>query len=146
MSKTYEIACQRELNALYVDCKKALDAGRMLKAEVKSLAGKTQPQLGYYWDVILPRIQKGVKEHGNEMSLAEINQMLNTMFFCRVKTIAWKDKTGVQHAHVLKMPKSKSGAAKDEMSEFIGRVIRWANTELGVFIPEPTPHPKRDSN
>lgn len=146
MSKNYQIACQKELNALYVDCKKALDKGRMIDVAVKTTATKTQPQLGYYWDVILPRLQKGVREHGNEMSLAEINQMLNTLFFCKVKTITWKDKTGVQHAHILKTPRSKSGASKDEMSQFIDQVIRWANTELGIFIPEPVPNPVQVSD
>lgn len=60
--KKYEIACQRELNGLYMDALAALKAGRALRVEVKSLASKTTEQLGYYWSVVLPRVQQ-VRRH-----------------------------------------------------------------------------------
>jgi len=137
MSKIYEIACQKEIMPLYVDLKKALDKGRLLTVEVKSKASKTKEQLGYYWDVVLPRLQQRMREDGNELSLAQINQLLNERFFCVTKTVDWKDPQGVQHVHVIRTAKSKSGASKDQMAEFLDSVIRWAATDLNVFIPEP---------
>ena len=136
MSKTYEIAVQREINVLYQDILSAIKKGRAVKVEVKSLSSKTKEQLGFYWGIVLPRIQQGMEEHGNEMSLAEINQFLNDKFFCNVKTVVWK-KGLDEHIHTVRIPRSKSGATIDEMSEFIERVIRWASVDLGVYIPSP---------
>lgn len=137
MSKTYEIACPQEILPLYADLKKALEKGRALRVEVKSQSSKTKEQLGYYWSVVLPRVREGMREHGNEMSLEAVNQFLNEKFFCVTQTASWTDAQGVQHVHILRTAKSKSGASKDQMSLFLNEVIRWASVELGVFIPEP---------
>ncbi len=140
--KTYEIATQREIIPLYVDIKKALDKGRAVRVEIKSTASKTTDQLGYYWGVVLPRIQQGMQENGNELGLAQINQMLNEKFFCITNTASWTDAQGVQHVHVIRTPRSKSGATKDEMARFLDEVIRWASMELGVYIPDPNCEPQ----
>ena len=139
--KTYEIATQREIIPLYVDIKKALDKGRAVRVEIKSTASKTTDQLGYYWGVVLPRIQQGMQENGNELGLAQINQMLNEKFFCITNTASWTDANGVQHVHIIRTPRSKSGATKDEMARFLDEVIRWASVELGVYIPDPNCKP-----
>lgn len=136
--KTYEIATQKEIIPLYVDIKNALEKGRAVTVDVKSAASKTKEQLGYYWAVVLPRIQQGMREHGNELSLADINQLLNEKFYCVTKTASWTDEKGVQHVHVIRKPKSKSGARKDQMAVFLDEVIRWASLELGVWVPEPS--------
>lgn len=134
--KEYHIAVQREITPLYLDIKKALDKGRAVKVTVTSQATKTQEQLGYYWGVVLPRVQEGLKEFGNEMSLAEVNQFLNDKFFCNCKTVIVR--RGLDElVYTLRTPRSKSGASKDEMSEFLERVIRFAAVDLGVEIPSP---------
>lgn len=136
MAKTYEIACQQEITPLYVDIKKAIDKGRAVRVEVKSVASKTSNQLAYYRGLVLPRIQQAMKEHGNELSQEEVNQFLNEKFFCTVKTVLWKVGRD-EHVHSIRTAKSKSGATKDEMSKFLEDVIRWAAQDLGCFIPEP---------
>lgn len=137
MARTYEIACQKEIIPLYVDIKKALDKGRLITVEVKSKATKTKEQLGYYWEVVLPRVREGLLQDGNELSLAETNQFLNEKFFYKLKTVIWKVGND-EHLHTILTPRSKSGATKDEMSEFLDKVIRWAQIDLGVEIPLPT--------
>lgn len=137
MAKAYEIACVQEIVPLYVDIKKAVEAGRMVHVEVKTAASKTTEQMGYYRKVVLPRVRDGLKEQGNEhMSLADVNQLLNEKFFHTVKTIIWKKGNDI-HTHQIVTPRSKSGATKDEMSQFIDDVIRWAALDLGVHIPDP---------
>lgn len=138
--KRYEIAVQRELNGLYLDALEALKKGRALRVEVKSIASKTTEQLGYYWGVVLPRVQQGLEEFGNEMSLAEVNSFLNDKFFFTQKTVSWK-KGPDEYVQVIRTPRSKSGASKDEMSVFLDKVIRWAAADLGVFIPSPDEQP-----
>lgn len=140
MAKTYEIACQRELNGLYLDALAALKKGRALRAEIKSLSSKTTAQLGWYWGVVLPRVQQGLEEQGNELSLAEVNAFLNDKFFFTQKTVCWKA-GGNEFVQAVRTPRSKSGASKDEMSAFLDKVIRWAAQDLGVFIPSPDEEP-----
>ena len=135
--REYTISTQKQIVPLYVDIKKAIDKSRVVKVTVKSVATKTHEQLGYYWAVVLPAIQQSLREQGNEMSLAEINEMLNDMFFSNVKTVTWIGKDGVQYVHQLKQKRSKSGATMDEFSLFLDQVIRWANTELGCYIAPP---------
>ena len=136
MAKTYEIVVQREINELYQDILKAIKKGKAVKAEVKSLSTKTKEQLGFYWAIILPRIQQGMQEQGCEMSLVEINQFLNDKFFCNVKVVTWR-KGNDEYVHTIRIPRSKSGASEDEMSEFLDKVIRWAATDMSVDIPQP---------
>ncbi len=135
--KEYTISVARQIVPLYVDIKNAIEKGRVVKVSVKSVATKTRKQLGYYYAVVLPAIQQYFREQGNEMSLAEINQMLNEMFFYSVKTVSWIGKNGTQYVHQLKKSRSKSGATKDEFAYFLDQVIRWAQTELGIEIPPP---------
>ena len=136
--REYTISTQKQIVPLYVDIKQAIEKSRVVKVTVKSVATKTHEQLGYYWAVVLPAIQQALREQGNEMSLAEINEMLNDMFFSSVKTVTWVGKNGVQYVHQLKQKRSKSGATIDEFALFLDQVIRWANTELGCYIAPPT--------
>lgn len=136
--KQYVIGHKQQIVPLYVDIQKAVEKGRVVKVEVKSVATKTHEQLGYYWAVVIPAIQAELREQGNEMSQAEINEMLNEMFFSSIKTVSWVGKDGVQYVHQLKQKRSKSGATLDEFSLFLDRVIRWANMELGCYIAPPT--------
>ena len=140
MSKVYEIAVQREITPLYLDIKRAVDKGRAVRVEVKSVATKTAAQLGWYWGVVLPRVQQGLEEQGNELSLAEVNAFLNDKFFFTQKTVCWKAGQN-EFVQVIRTPRSKSGASKDEMSAFLDKVIRWAAQDLGVFIPSPAEEP-----
>lgn len=137
MAREYFISCQAEITPLYVDIKKAVDLGRVVKVEVKSAASKTREQLGYYRKIVLPAVREGMRLQGNELSLAEVNQLLNEMFFSKEKSVVWTDKDGNQNMRILRTTRSKSGATIDEMSEFLDRVIRWAAEELGVSIPAP---------
>ena len=135
--REYTISVQKQIVPLYVDIKNAIEKGRVVKVTVKSVATKTLEQLGYYYAVVLPAIQQELRRQGNEMSLAEINQMLNEMFFYKVKTVSWVGKDGTQYVHQLKQKRSKSGATKDEFAYYLDQVIRWAQVDLGVEIPLP---------
>lgn len=138
MSKKYIIGTPKQIVPLYVDIKKAVEKGRVVTVEVKSAATKTKEQLGYYWSVVIPAIQQGMREHGNELSQAQVNEILNYKFFSNIKTVSWVGKNGIQYVHQLEVKRSKSGATKDEMSTFLDQVIRWAGENLGVEIPMPT--------
>lgn len=136
MAREYTITDTREITPLYVDIKKAVEAGRAVKVSVKSVATKTNKQLGYYWSVVVPIIQEGMREQGNELSQVEVNQFLNERFFCQIKTISWV-RNGAEFFAQIRKPRSKSGATKDEMSEYIDKCRKFSSEELGKYIPDP---------
>lgn len=136
MSKTYEIAVQREINELYQDIFNAIKKGRAVKVEVKSVATKTQAQLGYWHAVVVPHVRRGLERQGNEMSHVEVNRFLNEKFFSKDKVIVWKVGND-EHCHTIRTAKSKSGASRDEMYEVTEKVRRWSALDLGEYIPSP---------
>lgn len=134
--KKYEIATKKEVFFMCKDILGVVAKGRAVRAEVKSMSTKTKEQLGYYWSVIIPRVQQGMKAHGNELSQDEVNLFLNDRFFSVTKSIIIK-RGKDEYVFTMRVPRSKSGAAKDEMAEFIDKVIRWASADLEIYIPKP---------
>lgn len=134
--KKYEIATKKEVFFMCKDVLATVMKGRAVRAEVKSMSTKTKEQLGYYWSVIIPRVQQGMKAHGNELSQDEVNLFLNDRFFSVTKSIIIK-RGKDEYVFTMRVPRSKSGAAKDEMAEFIDKVIRWASADLEIYIPKP---------
>lgn len=127
MAKTFEIANRKEMAVLCAEILKVLDKGRGVRCEVKSTASKTMSQLGYYWDVILPRVQAKFREDGDNVSLSFINKFFNDMFFYDEYVI---------FGRAIKETRSKSGATIEEMSAFLEKVLQWC-AEQGIYIPEP---------
>lgn len=127
MSKRFDISNENELMPMVKEIMGALAKGRFVVCDVKSKSSKSLEQLGYYHGVILPRVQRKFKEDGNIYSLAQLNDFFNDLFYFDEISIA---------GHIIKRAKSKSGATKEEMSEFINNVLIWCG-EQGISIPEP---------
>lgn len=127
MSKRFDISNENELMPMVKEIMGALAKGRFVVCDVKSKSSKSLEQLGYYHGVILPRVQAKFREDGNIYSLAELNDFFNDLFYFEEVTIAGR---------IIKRSKSKSGATKEEMSEFINNVLIWCG-EQGISIPEP---------
>ena len=128
MAKTFEIANKKELAPLCLAIMAALEKGRMVKCEVRSVSNKSDAQLGFYYAAILPRVQQKLKQDGNEYSLAQINLFFNDLFFFTETEI---------NGRIIKQSKSKSGATLEEMAEFLNKVIRWCG-DNGIDISQPT--------
>lgn len=136
MAREYTITDTRAITPLYVDIKRAVEAGRAVKVSVRSVATKTLPQLGYYHAVVVPTVQEGMREHGNIMSRQEVDQFLTERFFYKIKTISWVS-NGAEFFAQMRKPRSKSGATQDEFSDFLEKCCTFSREELGKPIPLP---------
>ena len=136
MSKIFEISNMREAACALAEIKRVLDKGRLVKLEVKSKSSKTKEQMGYYWEVILPRVQLKFKEDGTLISLLDLNKFFNEMFFSNEEIFSYTKKSGEQGAIAIREVRSKSGATIEQMSAYIDAVLRWC-AEEGIYIPEP---------
>ena len=127
MAKRFDIANENELMPMVKEIMTALAKGRFVVCDVKTKSSKTLEQLGYYHGVILPRVQAKFREDGNIYSLAQLNDFFNDLYYFDEEIICGR---------IVKRAKSKSGATKEEMTEFINNVLIWCG-EQGINIPEP---------
>lgn len=96
---------------------------------------KSAAQLGYYWSVMVPHMQKLLREvAGTYATTKEVHAMLTARFL----TIQAVSPDG----EPIDIPKGVSGLTQEEMSVYIDHVREWV---MDVFNSEfPEPHPKPD--
>lgn len=85
---------------------------------------RSDPQNKYYWGVVV----KLISEHTGYRE-DEVHALLGSLFLKDYKVMGNKRYTVV---------KSSTSLKTDEFSEFVENCKRWAATELGVFVPEPS--------
>lgn len=108
---------------------------------------RSLPQNSYYWGVVIPHIQKAIKEIGENMTLNEtekwiaeylcatdsefIHLFLKEKFIERMKVI---ESTG----EIIETKKLSTRLMnKDEFGDYLNRVIQFANETLQIYIPSP---------
>lgn len=87
--------------------------------------GKTVQQLRYLWGVVYPIISEYTG-----FTKEEVSEIYKKKFLTYPKEY---------QGQVYKLTKGLSALKKDEMKDFIDKVIHHANTELELLIPEPDP-------
>lgn len=95
----------------------------------RSDSKKTQPQLAYFYGVVLPLIKEKLEDlEGREISKEEVMYILKDRFF--YEEIYFEGKFIKTHA-------SLSKSKKTEVAQFITKVIEFATEILELNIPEP---------
>jgi hypothetical protein len=86
---------------------------------------KTNPQLRYFYGVVYPIVKLNIEMfEGRTFTKTEIMTILKELFF--FEDLPEGKKLG-----------SLAKASKQELVEFIGKVIDFAETTFGVKVPEP---------
>lgn len=99
----------------------------------KVRANRSLPQNAWYWGCILPAVVSGLEEAwGETMSIEECHEWLKARF--NAKTIVNRHTGEV----VAKRPCSTADLDTKEFSEYVDRVIQFANKMLHVEVPQPT--------
>jgi hypothetical protein len=92
-------------------------------------AKKTNPQLAYFYGVVLPIIKAALEDlEGTSFTKEEVMWILKDRFF--FEEVRYGDKFTKIH---LSLSKGK----KDEVRIFIEKVINFASEILGVEVPTP---------
>ena len=96
---------------------------------------KTNPQLGYYFGVVLPYILQGFQDAGNSLpDTKEGIQLVHTLMKRRfLEPIRIADANGEIH----ELEPSLEDAAKQEMGEYIDKCIAFALEYLNIHVPAP---------
>lgn len=112
----------RELNAL---------KGRYRLTVERYHRRKSQPQLGYYYGVVLPHFHRAALDQGWEfVDVNELDTYLKSMF-------ASRDVINKHSGEVLAVPGLKRDMTSTEMAAFTDSIKDYALEFLGYRIPEP---------
>lgn len=94
----------------------------------KVKARKTNPQLRYFYGIVVPIIKLGLEElQGESYNKAEVIMFLKDKFFYEEVEM---------NGEFIKLPMSLSKGDKKEVSKFISDVINFGNDFLSLQIPQ----------
>jgi hypothetical protein len=94
----------------------------------KVKARKTNPQLRYFYGVVIPLIKAGLEElQGETYTKAEVIMFLKDKFFYEEIEM---------NGEFIKLPMSLAKGQRKEVSKFISDVINFGNDFLSLQIPQ----------
>lgn len=99
----------------------------------KLVKQRTDPQVRYYFGVVVKMIQAVFKEGGNDFSAEEVHEFLKSLFLFKEVV---NEKTG----EVYKVPLSLSRMGEVStllMSEYKEKIQQWAMEHFSLYIPDP---------
>jgi hypothetical protein len=98
---------------------------------IKRKGKRSLQQNRYYFGCVLPEIQHELKRLGNDFDIDTIHEFLKQKFNSEKVVV---EVTG----ELLEIGKSTTELNKEEFSEYIFQITKWASETLGLYIPEPS--------
>lgn len=100
----------------------------IISIELKLNKKRSNPQNRYYWGVVLPLIQQGINNLGNEFTIDDTHDYLKAEFNTKDVIIVDELKT---------IPQSTANLTTEEFNTYIEKCVRFAAEMIGIIIPEP---------
>lgn len=107
----------------------ALKDGKYL-IEINDHNKRSSPQNRYYWGLVVPMVKRGLYEHGTEVTEQEVHEYFKAKFNV---TAILNESTG----EVDNVPLSTTRLNKEQFSDYIENIQRWAAEWLQMVIPDP---------
>jgi hypothetical protein len=98
---------------------------------IKKRGKRSSPQNRYYWGIVIQEIKSEFKRRGIRATAEEIHEALK-LKFNPVPTI--DENTGEV---LIELGGTTTEMNKEEMSEYLERIIHWCNESLEIQISEP---------
>jgi hypothetical protein len=97
---------------------------------IKKRGKRSQPQNNFYWGVIIQEIRAEFKNRGIKMDNEEVHEFLKLHFN--------KQYIHDEHGEVIgEYGGSTATMSKEEMMEYLDRIILWCAEKLSLAISEP---------
>lgn len=112
-----------------VELFKGLKDGRYI-IEVNSYDRRTSPQNRYYFGLVIPIIQQGIKDLGHDLTKDETHEFLKSKF----NLIEVVNKNTGEYELI---PQSTTRLNKEDFSAYIEKIQRWSAEFLQIVIPDP---------
>jgi hypothetical protein len=91
---------------------------------------RSNPQNRYYFGLVIPLIQKGIKDMGTELTVLETHEFLKARF--NLSELV-NEGTG----ETISVPLSTTRLNKSEFSEYVEKIQLFAAEFLNIIIPDP---------
>lgn len=120
-----EIENKRAIRELFNELKD----GKWL-LEVAQHNKRSDPQNRYYFGIVVPMVQEGIKHLGTQLTKEETHEFLKARFHSSELVNA--DTGQVEH-----IPRSTTIMNKEAFSNYIGEIQQFASEFLNIVIPDP---------
>lgn len=120
-----EIANKKIVRALF----DSLKDGRHL-IEISGADKRSNPQNRYYWGLVIPIIQKGIKDMGTELTKEETHEFLKARFNA-------SDLINESTGEAISIPISTTRLNKEQFGEYIFKIQKFAAEFLSLEVPDP---------
>lgn len=102
--------------------------GKNVKIRIERAGSRrSNPQLNYYFGVVVETIRLALLELGHQMTKEETHDFLKGKF----NSVSIAN----THGEELQVPGTTTTMTKTEFSEYIERIAQWASEYLSVVIP-----------
>lgn len=98
--------------------------------EASSLNKRSNQQNRYYFGLVVPLVQQGIKDLGTELTKEETHEFLKARFNL-------SDLTNKETGESISIPISTTRLNKEQFGEYIEKIQRFASEFLNVVIPDP---------
>ena len=98
--------------------------------EISGADKRSNPQNRYYFGIVVPLIQKGIKDLGTELTKDEVHEFLKARF--NISEVV-NQETG----EAISVPISTTRLNKEQFGEYIDRIQKFAAEFLNIEIPDP---------
>lgn len=107
----------------------SLKDGKYL-VEIAAYNRRSNPQNRYYWGLVIPMVQEGIKQLGTDLTKEECHEFLKARFNSEELI---NEGTG----EMIQIPRSTTSLSKSRFGEYIAKIQQFAAEFLGVVIPDP---------
>ena len=96
----------------------------------KKAGTRSNQQNRYYFGLVVPLIQKRIKDMGTELTKEETHEFLKARF-------NFSELVNEGTGEVLQLPVSTTRLNKEQFGEYIEKIQRFASEFLSIVIPDP---------
>lgn len=107
----------------------SLDNGKYL-IEINGANKRSSQQNRYYWGLVIPIIQSGIKNLGTELTKEECHEFLKSRFNT-------EELVNPETAECIMIPRSTTNMSKIQFMEYIAKIQQFGSEFLGIVIPDP---------
>lgn len=108
----------------------ALKDGRW-KLDATPLNQRSNQQNRYYFGLVIPLVQQGIKHLGTDITKEECHEFLKARFNSQ-------ELLNPETAEYIQIPRSTTAMSKEQFCEYISKIQQFSAEFLNVVIPDPS--------
>jgi len=97
--------------------------------DISHLSKRSTPQNRYYWGLVIPMVQHGVKDMGTDLTKEETHEFLKARF-------NFEEIVNHESGEAISIPKSTTRLNKMQFSDYIAKIQQFASEFLNIVIPD----------